>query len=196
MGKSKKRTIITVGVMVILAIGTLLFYFYMSNRTKSTVETVVEKSEIELILEKDFKQNYPASPREVIKIYSRMIKCLYSGISEKQVEALALKLRELYDEEFLTNNPVQEHLEEVKIEVDDYASSNRKISSYLIEKSSLVVYSAINKRECATLNASFKIREKSDLTKTTERFLLRLDGDGKWKILGWELIEDMDIDAE
>jgi len=183
--------------MIILAIGILLLYFYMSNRTDSPKETTVkELSEIGLLLGKDIELNYPDSPREVIKLYSRMTKCLYSDIEEADAEALAIKMKDLYDEEFFANYPEPQYLEDVRTDIDEYAYAERRISSYLIEKSSLTVYNEIEGRECATLNASFTTREKSGLNKTTEKFLLRKSNDGKWKILGWKIIENIDIQVD
>ena len=58
----------------------------------------------------------------------------------------------------------------------------------MIDKNSSVVKQKIKGRQCASLYASYLIQEGNSYKKSNEQFLLRQDEDGKWKILGWELV--------
>ncbi|MDF2544734.1 MAG: hypothetical protein K0S47_4452 [Herbinix sp.] len=197
MGKAKKRTLRTIITMIMVTAVLIPVYFYITNRINNEEENPsIQKTEIEVLKEKDLELNYPASPREVIKLYSRFLKSLYSDINEEDFNTLAIKIRDLYDNELLGVNPEEEYLNNLSSEIAGHRKNGGKISNYLIEKSDLVQYSEKEGKEYATINASFTIWEKTGLTKTTEKFLLRKDSEGKWRILGWEIIPDIDIETD
>ena len=191
MGKSKKRTIMTFITMTVVAIAVLAFYYYWSIRTDSPKELVNKNiSEIQKLLNKDLELYYPETPREVVKLYSSMIKNLYSGITDEEVEGLALKMRELYDDELLLNNPEYEYMRNLYSEIAEFNQAGRKITNYLFNDNSNNKNDVIEGREYATMHISYSIQEKFKHNENW-RFLLRKSDDGKWKILGWEVISDI-----
>lgn len=101
MNKSKKRTTSTIISMTVFAVVALMLYYYWINRTEPLEETTRELTEIEKVLEKDLDSNYPKTPREVVKLYSNMLKLIYTDLEEEELEALAWKIRELYDLELI-----------------------------------------------------------------------------------------------
>jgi hypothetical protein len=184
MGKSKKRTISTIVTMIFIAVVIVLLYYYISTKTEPFDETSVENlSDVEKLLAKDLDQNYPETPREVVKLYSSMLKTLYTASTDEEVKSLALKMRDLYDDEFLKSNPEEEYLNNLYSEIAQWKDANRKITNYLLEDKEQK--NEIDGRQYADEYVSYTFDEKGKFSEIW-RFLLRLSEDGKWKILGWE----------
>jgi len=90
------KGLIIVLVLILLVIG---YYYYLSNRTVEETEEVTISQAQDLLL-RDLDRNYPPSPKEVLKYFFEITTCLYNEkLSEDDVNALALKVQELYDEE-------------------------------------------------------------------------------------------------
>ena len=108
MGKAKK--VIIVIIMVALVGG---YYFYLSNYGNKEAETVV--TAVQDVLLKDLENDYPPTPREVLKYYSDITKCLYNeNYTAEQLEQMADKLLALFDEELAANNPRDQYIMDLK----------------------------------------------------------------------------------
>jgi hypothetical protein len=111
MKKAKNRTSLTIAVMSMIAIVLIGFYFYWNYRTKPVEEASLENmTKAQKLITKDLELYYPETPREVVKLFGNMINALYDNVSDEDLEPLALKVRELYDEEFLAANPEEAYL--------------------------------------------------------------------------------------
>lgn len=188
MGKgSIRRTVMTIFTMTIVAVSVLWFYYERSNRIDPPKETVENTSEIQRILNKDLENYYPESPRELIKLYSSMLKNLYSNLTAEELEALAYKMRDLYDEELLYHNPLDEYMINLYAEVEAFKKDGRKITNFLIsdEKEEIVKRDG---KEFTTLKVAYSIQAKNKHSENW-RFLLRRDVESKWRILGWEIVQ-------
>ena len=98
MGKAKKAIIVVI--LVALVGG---YYFYLSNYNGKEEETVV--TAVQDVLLKNLDDDYPPTPREVLKYYSDITKCLYNEeYTESQLEQMADKLLALFDTELAENN--------------------------------------------------------------------------------------------
>ena len=98
-------------------------------------------------------------------------------------------MRELFDDELLASNPEKKHIESLKKDAESYHKEKKFISSYTVDKNSSVRKKTIDGKEYATLQASYLVQENnSGYTKTYEEFLLRADENGRWKIVGWEVV--------
>lgn len=189
MRKAKRRTITTIITMTIAAILILMLYFYWSYRNPSKEASVKELTEVEKLLEKDLELYYPETPREVVKLYSNMMKTLYTGITDKEVEGIALKLRELYDTEFFDNNPETEYLKNLYSDIAEWKDNDRTITYFILKDEAMDQEGVIDGKEYAVVNASYTIQEKGKYSEVW-RFLLRKNDDKKWKILGWQLMPE------
>lgn len=185
MNKSKKRTTSTIISMTVFAVVALMLYYYWINRTEPLEETTRELTEIEKVLEKDLDSNYPKTPREVVKLYSNMLKLIYTDLEEEELEALAWKIRELYDLELIEKNPEDEYLNKLYMDIDEWKKAGRSISNYLIVDKESEQQKEIDDREYAIVHVTYTIQEKGKFSEKW-RFLLRKDSLKKWKILGWE----------
>jgi len=190
MGKAKKRTTTTIVVMTLLAIMVLLFYFYWSNRTDPIDTSVENQSEVEKLLNKDLELYYPETPREVVKLFSNMMKVLYDDLDNKMddadIKALALKIRELYDTEFLENNQEDIYLQNLYTDIASWKEKDRRITNYRLDNEDLEQESEIDGVKYSVDYVTFTIQENSKFIEAW-KILLRQDENKKWKILGWEL---------
>lgn len=188
MQKAKNRTAVTIISMMVLALAILSFYFYWSYRTKPLEETAVENmTDIQKLLNKDLVQNYPETPREVTKLFGNMMKNLYNNNPDDEVEALALKIRDLYDEEFLNANPEESYLKNLYSDIASWKEANRRIANYNLVKEDMDEEQELNGVKYAVIYLSFTIQENGKFTETW-KMMLRQDTQKKWKILGWQVV--------
>lgn len=196
MSKSKKRIIATVVGMCILAAVVISAFYILTKRQDKSSESVAG-SETEKIIAKDLKNNYPGTPREVLKIYSRITKCIYNEtVSQEQLKQLAGQIRVLFDEELLSANPENEYMEDLQSEVNEYKEQKKSIVSYVVQKSSSVNKSTVEGKEYATILATYMVKEKNSYVKSYEEFILRQDDKGRWKILGFRLLKPEEVDDD
>lgn len=201
MKKSKQKTTMTIVVMLAIVIAVAIgFWQVMEGKRTEEQEQQLLKSnneEVNALLKKDFESNYPSTAREVLKVYSRINVCIYNqDLSKKEITALTEKMRNLFDEELLAVNPLDEQLEDLNTEIKEYKDTKKSISNYVIDKDSTIAEKEMDGKEYANVNVSYLIKEGDGYAKTYEQFLLRKDTQGRWKIVGWQLIEDTSNENE
>lgn len=183
------------GVVVVILIAVVIvaaFLLVLRYRPRSAEDTT-EVSEMDTLLNIDIAENYPSTPREVMKLYNRYIVCLYAGeekMNDAQMQALGGKLRELYDEQLLEENPQEINLESLGEEIGSYRENGKVIIQANVCGSNDVDYVDIEGESGALVEVSYFMRGSSDpkFTRTYQQFLLRKDAEGDWKILGFKQI--------
>lgn len=197
MKKSSQKIFITTVVTILAAIGIIVVYFNMT-KAPQTEDILTSDTELGKILSRDLEANYPETPREVLKFYGRMTSCLYKEeLTEDDIEKLAKKMRQLFDDELLENNPEEEYIEEVKKDVEEARSIKKKIRSYLVDSASDIEYSKDKKYAiCVMRFITQEEDKKKSYNKVFEKFILRLDNDDNWKILGWEKTKPKDMEED
>lgn len=190
--KSTKKTIV---VMSILFLVIIISYYFIHTSTKPLFKMdKTNNSEFEKLIAKDLENSYPSSPREVVKLYSRITKCLYSqDLKDEDIDKLAQVLRVLLDEELLNNNTNDKFLIDLKTDITTYRKINRTIINYTIQSNGDINYWDKNKEELASVVTSNSLKEGTDYTKVYQKYVLRKDKDGQWKILGWEPTKEIDL---
>lgn len=184
-----KKTVTTILVMFIICISIVSFYYYQKNRTDPPKEKMQsELDEIDIILNKNLDKDYPATAKEVINIYSQMTKVLYSQITDEEVESLGKKFREIYDMELLQKNNIEDYLFDLKIDVATYRDNSKIIRSYEID-SDTIETNIIDNLEYTTMNVLYRMKDNKASYSLTEKFILRKDDKGRWKILGWNVVD-------
>lgn len=153
-------------------------------------------TEAQNILSKDVDRNYPATVREVVRLFARISKCYHNEtISEDEFKALVEMQRKLFDEEFLENNPLDTFTNNLTAEIDAAKSRKYVMATWRVQKQSSVVTWQDGDNHFASIVASFTMSEKEvGYTKTYEEFLLREDETGRWKIVGWRLTDPVVIE--
>lgn len=208
MKKLRTGTII----VLFLVVG-LLFYAYLSSKDGTDSDVTKEASEISKLFAKDLATEYPETPREVVKLYSRITVCFYDEErTDEEIEKLADMSLMLFDEELLEKNPRDEYLSNLKAVVADYNSEERVITDYTVQSSNMIDKYTVDGEDYAKIRVMYSMRDFKLLDNnstgflngcgtgarknkeyryytTYEDFLLRKDDNGQWKILVWQVPE-------
>ena len=172
------KAVITI-LIILLIVG--VYYFFTTQR-RTSVEDTVELTEIQKLITKNLDTNYPATPREVVKYYNRILECLYDDTYT--------------DDELLENNPRDQYLSDLKADIEDYHNKSKTIRSSNVCDSNDVVYQTVDGRECAYVTASYFMNENNSFDRTNEMYVLRKDDDGDWKILVFYQVEGDSSDEQ
>lgn len=180
-------------IVVVLAAIVLTFFFYQGHRSRQQVQTEVVATVVQSVLMRDLKHNYPPTPKEVVKYYAEITECFYNeAYSEEELLQLAAKIQELYDAELIANKTQEQYIEDLKLDISKMKQEKYTIASYEVSASTDVEYFTQDGYSCARLYCTFNMRKEgvTGRAPSLERFLLRKDEAGHWKIMGWELVED------
>jgi hypothetical protein len=165
-------------------------FYYAKNHTSSGED--VQLTKVQKIITRDMEKNYPATPREVVKFYNRIITSYYGeDYSDQEFEDLVEHARSLFDQELLENNAKDEYEDSVRSEVANYKQRSREIRQSSVCDSDEVLYvtDKNNGDELAYVTASYFIRENKSYEKTYQMYVLRKDENEEWKILTYYKID-------
>lgn len=193
MTGSKKGTVKTITIMIIL--GCIIFggFYYVANREHEEPEQK-EPTEIEKMLDWDLEKEYPPTAREVIKCYARIVKAVHSGeVTKLQVEQLGKMIRLLYSDQLLKENPQEIYMETLNQEVQDYAKAGRTVVSYLIDDADNAVKWTEKGKEYTRFLALFTLKDNKEYSQSCEEFILEKNSSEQWKIVGWRLADKEDM---
>lgn len=186
-GQTNKRLSFTIILILVLAI---LVSLYLRNRDTSFVGES-KKSTVELLLEKDIENQYPATPREVLKLYVKYVKSFYNDkLDDVQVNKMADRVRLLFDEELVAHNPLDDYLLELKSEIAIFKDSSRTMVNHEVQNNQNIAYWEKDGMEYSSVLVSFTVKEGADRTKVYQKFTLRKDENENWKILSWNVVTD------
>lgn len=183
--------------LFILIMGAVIvgFYFYLSNRKVDNTEKIHKNNSVTQITERDLELNYPGTPRSVVTFYSDVLKVIYSeSLSEKEIRTIASKLQGIFDDELLAYNPFEMYVDSLKDEIKEYKSANRIVADYLVEENSYIDFFTHQNRDYAKVDVTYFQHEGKSVIKTYEKFTLRKDENGRWKILYWEVGKASDME--
>ena len=96
---------------------------------------------------------------------------------------------ELLDEELRDNNPKEEYLANLQLDIENYKKNKKSISQTDVCDTNDVLYKKIDGDDIAYVTASYFMKEDGSFNKTYQQFVLRKDEEGKWKILVFYQIE-------
>ena len=119
------------GVILLILVAMLIVgaFALVAYRTPKTAEEATKVTETDALMNINMEVNYPSTPREVMKLYNRYMLCLYGvtggELPDDQVRALGRKMREMYDEELLEENPEESHLLSLAQEIAAFRSNEK-----------------------------------------------------------------------
>ena len=112
--------------LIVLVVG---YYSYLSGKSRTEQQEAI-MSEVDTALSRDLTNNYPATPKEVIRYYNDLIKCFYNeDCTTEELQELGRKSLQLFDEELRANNEEDTYLTRLQGEVKNYKDNKRKITS-------------------------------------------------------------------
>ena len=191
----KKKTIIVIAIACIALIcgG---FYFMLSNGDGNQEK---ELTEAEKVITKDLDNNYPKTPREVIKLYNRILMCYYDKeTTDEQLEDLADQMMKILDEELLLANDKETYYASVLAEVARYEKEGKVlVEADVCDSNDVKIITDKDKDdEIAYVTASYLVRESGNVYRDHQEHVLRKDGKGRWKLVVSRQIEGEDSDDE
>lgn len=186
--RSRKKTIAIWGCyMLLIAVVVLYGFYHKAQKIKKEENNQDKVSELSFLLNKDLEKNYPDAPRSVVDLYSRIIVAKYKSAGEEDYEKLLQQVRTLMDDELLSRNPYETHLENWMNDGRKYKKNKMTISTYILQDSYEVEKFYSEGREYARVGCIYYTKTKAGTERTTQYYTLRKDGFGRWKILYWSL---------
>lgn len=193
---SGKATTIKGGIVILLMVVAMVsYYYYLSNKGKQAKDEQVEVSVVQELISRNLSTNYPPSPREVIRYYSDITKCFYNEeYTEDELKQLVEKTRELYDDELLAQNEYGVYLIELTKDIEYYKDNKIRVANYSVSASTDVDYFKDSGYDFARLYCKYTLVSGARRQPVEEVFLLRKDESGHWRIYGWDLAENVNIE--
>lgn len=193
---SSNRSVRFFIIVIILIVAVTGYYCYLVNRP-STKKEPEKLSPVQEILLKDVSLSYPPTVKEVIKYYNELTKCLYNEeCSQEELEELAKRQRELYDTALLAQNEWGTHIINLTGEVIAFQESGRKLTGCHVGASTDVAYFEEDGHSFARIPCSYTVLQNSESTTTMHIYLLRKDVTDRWKIYGWDLADNVNLQEE
>ena len=147
---------------------------------------------VKLVLSRDLENNYPPTVKEVMKYYADIQKCLYSQeCLDEEAEQLGMKARALFDDELLAANDVTNHLLALKSEITSFQEDSRQITAASVASSANVDTFTEDGYEFARIHCIYTVLDGGQSNLVDMVYLLRRDGNRRWKIYGWDLAQNV-----
>lgn len=183
-------------VILVFLIGIIVYYYYLTNKESARdAEQNAKMTAVQTVLSRDLNIKYPSTPRELITYYSEITKCFYNETyTDAELENLARQARKLYDEELLANNTYIQYMMDLQEDIQYFKNNSLRISSYIVSSSLDVEEFKQDGERFARLYCTYMISSNGQKTSVEEVFILRKDADGHWKILGWDLAENVNLE--
>ena len=195
-GKNAKWLTMLVAISVVVVLTYVGFEKRQSEKVLQSEENQ-ENSKIDNIILKDLENEYPASVREVVKYYYKVLRAMFNGeATDKQVVQLIDKERTLFDKELLKKNEYSEFVKGRNEELKQYKKSGVKLLKFVIQDNDEVKYWQNNKAEMASIKAHIYMTGKKAYKDIYQEYVLRKDSKGRWKILSWSNTSDKDIEED
>ncbi|MCR5802380.1 MAG: hypothetical protein K6G57_08630 [Lachnospiraceae bacterium] len=192
----KQRQVRATAIIIILVLGLVAYYAFLSARAKDN-KAEAAMSAREIVLSRNLNNDYPATPREVMKYYNEITKCMYNEeLTGEEIDELGMKAREVYDDDLLAINETGGYLLRLRNEVKEGNENQRKITLASVASSSSVDYFTDDGYSWARILCTYNINENgTSLPQQRIIYLLRKDSGKRWKIYGWDLEENVHPEA-
>lgn len=185
------KRVISVSIAIVIMAGLIVgYYFFLSKNGPTNKKKDTKVTEYSKIVAKDLVKDYPKTPRKVVMTYNQIITEYYrTSHKDNEIEKMADQARLLFDDELLKQNPTSTYYANVKADIQDYAKRKAKILQTKVVGSGNVEYATYQGYDVAFVESYYFCKEGSDIVRTYQKFCLRKDKSGKWKILTWELVD-------
>lgn len=184
-------------VLIVLALLIVGAFILVANRGSKKNETPIMMTAVEEVLNRNLDKNYPATPKEVVKMYSEITRCFYAEeYTDDQLLEMAEQSRKLFDADLRANQTEEQYLMNLNTVISNYKEQKRIISSFSVASASDVEYYDFKGDKWARLMAVYTIKTDHVFDTSKEEYLLRKDADGHWKIFGWRVMEEDEADNE
>jgi Na+-transporting NADH:ubiquinone oxidoreductase subunit NqrC len=192
-----KKIVIWIVALLCVAVVCGGFYLVKIRSEQNQAKDKTELTEVQKIITKDLESSYPATPREVVKFYNRIITAFYKEeYTDEELSQMADQVLALFDEDLLESNSKDTYLASLQADIEDYAERSRYIADSRVCESDEVGYVQDGDDSLAYVWSSYFVREKNDYTRTYQQYVLRQDDAGNWKILTFYQVDGVSSDDE
>lgn len=184
------------GVVILLMVVAMVgYYYYLSNKDKQIKAEKVETSVAQDLISKNLSTHYPPTPREVIRYYSDITKCFYNEeYTEEEFKQLVDKAYNLYDKDLQIQNEYGQYLIELTKDIQYYKDNSIRVANYSVSSWADVDYFTDSGYDFARIYCTYTLVRGSRRQPVEEVYLLRKDENGRWRIYGWDLTENVNIE--
>lgn len=191
--KKKQKSMVGTGVFIaVMVVAMVAYFFYLTNKEKARREAKVEITPVQEVIMRNLDTNYPPTPREVVRYYSEITKCLYNEeYTDEELEQLVGQMNRLYDWQLLEKNNNGDYMISLQSQIVDFNTKNLTISTYTVASSTDVDEYQVDDYSFARLHCIYTLRQNNYRQDLDQVFLLRKDEDGHWKIYGWANADDV-----
>lgn len=186
MAKNQKSGISIKSIVIaVLCIALVLFYFnYLSNRS-SERKTQKQIDELAALSSYDMVNDYPRTPRDVVKMHCRFFKVFYGqSLTDDDLYILNQQIRYIYAEELLNYNSEDAMLKSLKSNIEKTSKEKYKYKSYILPEASQVKTYTQNGKEMATMEVEVRVDTKDSGGYVYVQYVLVKENE-QWKILAW-----------
>lgn len=175
----------TIGLLIIVAAIVLFVFFRMTQNASQRQDKPKDQTEMEKLLSYDFDSDYPKTARDVMKLYCRYLKAVYSkDTSDEAVGVLNSQMRKLYAQKLLDYNNESAQLEALKEERASYKKDKMSLVGYVIAEASQIAYDTIDGVEYARIGVTLNLKA-GELDGKDYSYVLMKDAADHWKVYGW-----------
>ncbi len=174
-------------------------FYYIKSRADANSGENQKLTKVQKLITRNLDENYPKTPRAVVKLYNQFISCYYKEkYTDEELGGLVEQARKLYDDELAANNPQDKLKASVREDVQDYEDKSREISQTSVCDTDEVRYVTDKEKgdSLAYVQASYFIREKKNFARTYQMYVLRKDESDKWKIITYYKLEGNQIEED
>ncbi len=184
-------------IILVLVFGLVGYYSYLAGRVKGRNKDA-QMTAVEKALSRDLVSDYPPTPREVMRYYNEIMMCYYSDeVTDEDIDSLGVRARDLFDPDLQAINETGTYLIRLHSDINEFREAGKKISNPSVASSTNVDYYERNGYQFARLLCTYNINENGTSYTLKQVYLLRKDSsDKRWKIFGWDLLENVDLTGE
>ena len=125
MNMKNVRVIVIAAVIILVICGG----FFLFSQTLNSGNPD-ELTEVEKVLVKDLKKDYPKTPREVVKFYNRIVQCYHTdNLKKEDLGKLVDQMMLLWDKDMLAKNSRDEYYATVVSDIELYKKTKKTNSS-------------------------------------------------------------------
>ena len=185
------KKVIGMGIAAVICAGIICCAFYLTaQRSKEQAKKAETLTEVQKLITKNLDTKYPETPREVIKLYNRIITAYYAEeYTEEEFQKLAVQAQKLMDRELLAKNNNDVYISNLSAEIKEYKQKQKKITQSSVCDSNSVKYMKDGDDEIAYVTSSYFVKEGNSYERTYQEYVLRQDANKDWKILVYYQIE-------
>lgn len=183
--KEKKKSIIKTIFLAVFFDVIFLVYFNSLGNKSSIPRSDKQKTEIEQLCSYDMVEDYPKTPRDVVKLHSRYFKAFYGEkLSDDEIYALNQQVRCLYSKELIGLNEENINLQSLKNSISMMEEKGYKYKSYELPEASQIKTYTRDGIYMATLEVKITVDMEDSIGYLYMQYVL-VKEDDRWKIQAW-----------